>query len=478
MPVAEVVLAPGDDERADQTLFAQAGLFAVGAGLVALLASCGITPDAVAGHSVGEVTAAYAAGVLSLEDACTLVAARARLMQALPGGGAMTAIAATEAEVAEALHDVAGVSVAAVNGPSSVVISGDAGAVESVAEVFRDQGRRVRRLRVSHAFHSHRMDPVLDELGQAAARLTYASPRVPWACALTGDLVTGPGPGYWPRQAREPVRFAGAVAALAGQEISVFVEIGPDGTLSALGPGALGEDAGAVFIPVLRPGQPALGTVAAALGRAHVHGVVVDWAAVLPRGRRVPLPTYAFQHQRYWPPPPPPGQAAGAVPAGPEAGHPLLAAGVELAGGQGHLLAGRLSLRSHPWLADHAVAGTVLLPGTAFVEMAIKAGDAVWLRPDRGTDAGGTAAPATRRRGPAPGTHRQRRRQRPAGHRDLLTSRRLGYRLGAACRRPAGPGRPARRRPGRDVRGLASRGGGASRYPAPTGATSSLETRR
>ena len=377
MPVAEVVLAPGDDERADQTLFAQAGLFAVGAGLVALLASCGITPDAVAGHSVGEVTAAYAAGVLSLEDACTLVAARARLMQALPGGGAMTAIAATEAEVAEALHDVAGVSVAAVNGPSSVVISGDAGAVESVAEVFRDQGRRVRRLRVSHAFHSHRMDPVLDELGQAAARLTYASPRVPWACALTGDLVTGPGPGYWPRQAREPVRFAGAVAALAGQEISVFVEIGPDGTLSALGPGALGEDAGAVFIPVLRPGRPALGTVAAALGRAHVHGVVVDWAAVLPRGRRVPLPTYAFQHQRYWPPPPPPGQAAGAVPAGLEAGHPLLAAGVELAGGQGHLLAGRLSLRSHPWLADHAVAGTVLLPGTAFVEMAIKAGDAV-----------------------------------------------------------------------------------------------------
>ena len=195
VPVAEVVLGDGDDERADQTLFAQAGLFAVGAGLVALLASCGITPDAVAGHSVGEVTAAYAAGVLSLADACTLVAARARLMQALPGGGAMTAIAATEAEVAEAIQGVAGVSLAAVNGPSSVVISGDADAVEGVAERFRAQGARVRALRVSHAFHSHRMDPVLDELGQAAAGLEFAAPRVPWACALSGDLVTAPDPG-------------------------------------------------------------------------------------------------------------------------------------------------------------------------------------------------------------------------------------------------------------------------------------------
>ena len=153
VPVAGVVLGDGADQRADQTMFAQAGLFAVGAGLVALLASCGITPDAVAGHSVGEVTAAYAAGVLSLADACRLVAARARLMQALPGGGAMTAIAATEAEVAEAVQGVAGVSVAAVNGPSSVVVSGDAGAVGRVAERFRARGVRVRALRVSHAFH-------------------------------------------------------------------------------------------------------------------------------------------------------------------------------------------------------------------------------------------------------------------------------------------------------------------------------------
>ena len=231
---------------------------------MALLAAAGITPDAVAGHSVGEVTAAYAAGVLSLEDACRLVAARARLMQALPGGGAMTAIAAAEAEAAAAIQGLAGVSIAAVNGPSSVVISGDTAAVDGVAEVFRAQGRRVKALRVSHAFHSHRMDPVLDELGQVAAGLEHAAPRMPWACGLTGELVSGCEPGYWVRQAREPVRFAAAVAALAARQISVFIEIGPDGTLSALGPAAVGPagvpgaaDQETVFIPLLRPASRA-----------------------------------------------------------------------------------------------------------------------------------------------------------------------------------------------------------------------------
>ena len=220
------------------------------------------------------------------------------------------------------------------------------------------------------------MDPVLDELGQVAAGLTYAAPRVPWACALSGDLVTGPEPGYWPRQAREPVRFADAVAALAAQDVSVFVEIGPDGTLSALGPAALGEDRGAEFVPLLRPGHPALLTLTAALGRAHVHGAAVDWAAVLPRGQKVPLPTYAFRRRRYWPRPvPAPAGDIAAVGLG-AVGHPLLGAAVELAGGEGYMFTGRLSLRTQPWLADHAVAGTVLLPGTAFVEMAVQAGNA------------------------------------------------------------------------------------------------------
>jgi acyl transferase domain-containing protein len=300
LPVAEVVLGEGGDERADQTVFAQAGLFAVEAGLVALLAAAGIEPDAVAGHSVGEIAAAYAAGVLSLEDACALVAARGRLMQAQPAGGAMIAVEATEAEITGALTGVAGVSVAAVNAPSSVVVSGDAEAVRAVAAGFEDQGRRIRRLRVSHAFHSHRMDPVLDELGQAAERLEHTAPRVAWAGALTGQLMPEPGPEYWVRQARGAIRYADAVAALAAHGVSVFVEVGPGETLSGMGAEALDDTGDAVFVPLLRPGRPAPESVIAGLAEAFVCGAPVDWAALLPGGRRVDLPTYAFQRERYW----------------------------------------------------------------------------------------------------------------------------------------------------------------------------------
>ena len=191
VPVAEVVLGRTADERADQTLYAQAGLFAVEAALVALLAAAGSPRTRWRVIRSVRWRRRTRPGCCRWRTRARLVAARARLMQALPGGGAMTAIAATEAEVAAALEGVAGVSVAAVNGPSSVVVSGDAEAVEQVAERFRAQGRRVKALRVSHAFHSHRMDPVLDELGQVAAGLEFGAPRVPWAGALTGELVTG-----------------------------------------------------------------------------------------------------------------------------------------------------------------------------------------------------------------------------------------------------------------------------------------------
>ncbi|HEX4063909.1 MAG TPA: beta-ketoacyl synthase N-terminal-like domain-containing protein, partial [Streptosporangiaceae bacterium] len=307
LPVREVVLGGDEDERADQTVFAQAGLFAVETGLVAMLAACGIRPDAVAGHSVGEIAAAYAAGVLSLEDACRLVAARGRLMQALPEGGAMAAVAAGEAELAPVLEPLAGrVALAAVNGPSSVVVSGDADAVEQVMAWGQEQGRRVRRLRVSHAFHSPRMEPMLAELSQVAAGLRYAAPQVPWAGALAGELVTSPEAGYWPRQAREPVRFAAALETLTAQGVSIVVEIGPDGTLSAMGPAALASPEGepgpeVAFVPLLRPRKeetPA--ALMRALAQVHVQDAPVDWGAVLGGGVRVELPTYAFQRRRYW----------------------------------------------------------------------------------------------------------------------------------------------------------------------------------
>ncbi|MBP2055453.1 acyl transferase domain-containing protein/acyl carrier protein, partial [Streptomyces griseochromogenes] len=304
--VRDVVLgADGVDEGlVDQTLYAQAGLFAFEVALAAVLKAAGVVADAVLGHSVGEVAAAYVAGVLSLGDASRLVAARARLMQALPAGGAMAAIGASEAEVEAGLTE--GVSVAAVNGPESVVVSGEVAAVDQLVEYWREKGRRVRRLRVSHAFHSAAMDPVLDELGEVAAGLEYRRPELVWAGALTGELVAECEGGYWPAQTRRAVRFADALGALAAQGVSVFIEVGPDGSLSALGPDAvagIGSDEG-VFVPLQRRkerDEQGVAGLVAGLARAFVHGVTVDWSLLLPTGNRVELPTYAFRQERYWP---------------------------------------------------------------------------------------------------------------------------------------------------------------------------------
>ncbi|MFI8084021.1 type I polyketide synthase [Kitasatospora sp. NPDC086009] len=301
--VRDVVLgAEGVDEAlAQQTLYAQAGLFAFEVAVAAVLEAAGLTPDAVVGHSVGEVAAAYVAGVLSLPDAVRLVAARARLMQALPAGGAMAAVNAPEAEVLAEL--VPGVVIASVNGPESVVVSGEAEAVDQVVELWRERGRRVRRLRVSHAFHSPAMDPVLDELTAVAAGLEYHRPNLTWAGALSGELVTEPEAGYWPAQTRQAVRFADAVATLARQGVSVFVEVGPDGSLSSLGPDIVAGSGseGAVFVPLQRRTDESVTSLLTGLARAYVNGAAVEWRSVLPAGTPVELPTYAFRHQRYWP---------------------------------------------------------------------------------------------------------------------------------------------------------------------------------
>ncbi|MFI6093894.1 acyltransferase domain-containing protein, partial [Streptomyces sp. NPDC051218] len=303
--VRDVVLGVDgvDAGLVDQTLYAQAGLFAFEVALAAVLEAAGVVADAVVGHSVGEVAAAYVAGVLSLADACRLVAARARLMQELPAGGAMAAIGASEAEVVSGLADLPGVVVAAVNGPDSVVVSGEVGAVDAVVESWREQGRRVRRLRVSHAFHSPAMDLVLDELGEVASGLTYQRPHTMWAGALSGEVLSECESGYWPAQTRQAVRFADAVAALAAQGVSVFIEVGPDGSLSALGPeavaGAGGDDG--VFVPLQRRDEQAVSGLVTGLARAFVQGAAVDWPKVLPTGEQAELPTYAFRHQRYWP---------------------------------------------------------------------------------------------------------------------------------------------------------------------------------
>ncbi|MFA7755162.1 SDR family NAD(P)-dependent oxidoreductase [Streptomyces sp. NRRL B-2790] len=303
--VRDVVLGADDvdETSADQTLYAQAGLFAFEVGLAAVLRAAGVVADAVVGHSVGEVAAAYVAGVLSLQDACRLVAARARLMQGLPAGGAMAAVGASEAEVLAGLEQVSGVSIAAVNGPESVVVSGVEAGVEQVVELWRERGHRVRRLRVSHAFHSAAMDPVLDELSALAGELTHQRPQLLWAGALTGEVLTECGAGYWPAQTREAVRFADAVRTLAAEGVSVFLEVGPDGSLSALGPDAVAAVEGeeSVFVPLQRRDDKGATGLVMGLARAFVHGATVDWTTVLPAGQQLELPTYAFRHQRFWP---------------------------------------------------------------------------------------------------------------------------------------------------------------------------------
>ncbi|MCB5170410.1 acyltransferase domain-containing protein, partial [Streptomyces bambusae] len=307
-PLRAVMFA--EDGSADaallhRTAYTQPAVFAFEVALHRLLVHWGVAPALVLGHSVGEIAAAHAAGVLSLADACTLVAARGRLMQQLPEGGAMVAVQASEEEV---LPDLAGradtVAVAAVNGPRSTVIAGDEGAVLEIAGRWRDRGRKTSRLQVSHAFHSPHMDPMLAEFRSVAERLTYHAPQLTVVSCVTGTAVDAAviaTPGHWVRHARDAVRFRSGAAALEELGARVFVEVGPDAVLSAMGRDCVSDES-ALFVPVVRASRPEGRTLASALARLHVHGTPVDWAGAAgsPGGSRVVLPTYAFQRERFW----------------------------------------------------------------------------------------------------------------------------------------------------------------------------------
>ncbi|WP_406084714.1 SDR family NAD(P)-dependent oxidoreductase [Micromonospora zamorensis] len=312
-PLLDVMFAdPGTPEAAvlDRTEFTQPALFALEVALYRLLEARGLTPDYLLGHSIGELAAAHVAGVLSLSDAAQLVAARGRLMQALPSGGAMLAMQGTEAEIRPLL--TGDVSIAAVNGPDSVVVSGDADTIDLIAERWRADGRRAKRLTVSHAFHSAKMDAMLDEFGRIAAGLTYAPPSIPLISDLTGEPIGQPDADYWVRHVREAVRFADGVTALDARGVTAYCEVGPGGVLTALARDCLpaAKQVDAVLVAALRGDRSEPTAVAEAVAGLHVGGVPIDWSTALPGTGTVPLPTYPFQRRRFWIAPAPAGGTA------------------------------------------------------------------------------------------------------------------------------------------------------------------------
>ncbi|MEE6139151.1 type I polyketide synthase [Mycobacterium sp. 050128] len=373
-PLREVVWGH-DEDLLNTTEFAQPALFAVEVALFRLLESWGVRTDFVMGHSIGEVAAAHVAGVLSLENAAVLVAARGRFMQALPAGGAMLAVQATEEEVRPLL--TADTGIAAVNAPSSVVISGAEDEVAAIAERLRADGRRVHKLAVSHAFHSPLMDPMIDEFGTVAAGLAIGKPTIPIVSNVTGqlagdDFATA---AYWKRHVREAVRFADSIRFVNAAGVTRFLEVGPSGGLTASIEESL-PDAPVITMSALRKDRPEPETLTTAIAQGYVAGIDVDWRAAIGRAKFVELPTYAFERRRFWlASDSAPADAAGLGLAASE--HPLLGAVVELPASGGVVLTGRLSPGVQTWLNDHAVGGVVLFPGAGFVELAIHAGDEV-----------------------------------------------------------------------------------------------------
>lgn len=352
----------------------QPALYALQRALAALFAAWGVRAEAALGHSVGEFAAAAEAGVMSEADGMRIIAARGRLMGALPAGGGMLAIAAGADEVREAIAPWAGaVGLAALNGPQDMVVSGDLDALAAVERLCGERGWKSRPLEVSHAFHSHRMEPMIDAFRAVLEGVELRPPRTPLASNVEGT--TAPDAGstvdYWLRHVREPVRFEEGVRSLAAAGAQLYLELGPRPTLLGMAGRFLPADA-VRGVPVLRPTEDPAAAVLLALGRLYLAGVEPEWEALLRgAGRRVVLPTYPFQRRRYWAARPPlMGAAADGAPAarGSAVEHPLL--GTRFASPTARdQFEVRVDPREHPWLDEHRVAGATLLPATAHLEL-------------------------------------------------------------------------------------------------------------
>ena len=356
----------------DDTAFTQPALFAVEYALAQLWKSWGVEPAVVMGHSVGEYVAACLAGVFSLEDGLRLIVSRGRLMSALPHDGSMVAVFATQQQVSDALRGFeADVGIGAVNGPQNTVISGRTTVVETVLESLMAQGIEFSRLNVSHAFHSPLMDPMLDEFERVAASITYAMPAIGLVSNVTGKMAGAEvtTAAYWRRHVRDAVLFTDSIATLHSEHINTFVEIGPSPVLVGMGQRcARGEEA--VWIPSLKKGRGDREALLESAARLHVGGQAIAWKlACDTEARRVDLPTYPFQRERYWFDATI-REASQPTVGGRNAGHPLL--GQRLASPI-PLFQTSLSLSAVPWLDDHRIFDAALLPGTGFLEMALAA---------------------------------------------------------------------------------------------------------
>ncbi|WP_077042226.1 type I polyketide synthase [Rhodococcus sp. MTM3W5.2] len=362
-----------DEQALEQTGYVQPALFALEVALFHLLAHWGVKPDVVLGHSAGEIAAAHVAGVLSLPDAVALVTARGQLMQQLPAGGAMLSVSAGADEVRAICSER--LQLAAVNGPTSVVLSGGLDAVAAAQTELAARGIRAKRLRVSHAFHSCLMEPMLDEFAAVCAGLEFSPPQIPFVSTVTGAIASAAdigSPDYWVRNVRDTVRFADGLRAAGALGELTLLELGPDGALSAL----VHDSGVAPALPALRAGHSEEDTVSTALAGLHSRGVAVDWPIYFAArgGCRVDLPTYAFQHQRFW------LEARSAPGSASDFGldlapHPLLDAGLALPGTRGWLFIGTLSPAREPWLTQHGIDGVTLLPGTALLDIVVAAGE-------------------------------------------------------------------------------------------------------
>ncbi|MFD8104505.1 type I polyketide synthase [Nocardia fluminea] len=369
-PLRDIVFT--DAHALDRTEYAQPALFALEVALHRLFEHWGLKPDAVVGHSVGEIAAAHIAGVLTLADAARLVAARGRLMQQLSAGGAMLAVRAGEDQMRMLFGDR--LDLAAVNASDSIVLSGSENHIADTEKELIAQGIRARRLNVSHAFHSALMDPMLAAYADICASVDYSPPVIPFISAVTGAQLSAAevcSPDYWVRNVRETVRFADAARSAAGQGEVTFLEFGPDGTLSAL----TQECTGAPSFAVMRADRAEERTVLAALCGIHGRGGAVDWPRYFAGSgaEHADLPTYAFQHQRFWlEPAAAPNSAVGL--GFDTVAHPLLGSALSLSETNSWLFSARLSPTTTPWLAEHVIDGVALLPGTALVELAAAAG--------------------------------------------------------------------------------------------------------